>query len=75
MLKMAQELREAIDAPLICQPNAGMPETRAGKTFYPEDEAYYTDNLMRLKEAGIEIIGGCCGTTPDFIRAIKNRLG
>lgn len=73
MLTMAREVREVIDAPLIFQPNAGMPEVREGETLYPEKKDDYAENLILLKEAGIEIIGGCCGTTPDYIRAIKER--
>jgi methionine synthase I (cobalamin-dependent) len=74
MLKMARDLRDRIDAPLIFQPNAGMPETKGDETFYPEDKDYYAENIVRLKQAGIEIIGGCCGTTPEYIREIKTRL-
>lgn len=73
MLTMAREVRDTIDAPLIFQPNAGMPEVREGETIYPEEKDHYAANLIRLKAAGIEIIGGCCGTTPDYIRAIKEQ--
>lgn len=74
MLNMAREIRDKIDAPLIFQPNAGIPEIKGDKTIYPEKEEYYAENLALLKAVGIEIIGGCCGTTPDYIEAIKRRL-
>lgn len=73
MLTMAREVRDLIDAPLIFQPNAGMPEVQGDNTLYPEKKDGYAKNLIELKASGIEIIGGCCGTTPDFIRAIKER--
>ncbi|MGB5986949.1 MAG: homocysteine S-methyltransferase family protein [Desulfobacterales bacterium] len=74
MLTMARQLRAKFDAPLIFQPNAGMPETEDDQIFYPEKAEGYAENLIRLKALGIEIIGGCCGTTPDYIRAIRDRL-
>ena len=74
MLTLAGQLRAKIDAPLIFQPNAGMPETRDDQIFYPEKADGYAENLIRLKALGIEIIGGCCGTTPEYIQAIKKRL-
>jgi len=74
MLNLAREIRDAIDAPLIIQPNAGIPENLEDKVIYPEDEVYYSRNMARIKAVGIEIIGGCCGTTPDYISAIKARL-
>ena len=74
MLNIAREVRDKIDEPLIFQPNAGMPEVLDGKTIYPEKMDEYAENLIMMKAAGIEIIGGCCGTTPEYIQVIKKRL-
>ena len=49
-------------------------EALEDRVIYPEDEVYYSKNLARIKAVGIEIIGGCCGTTPDYISAIKARM-
>lgn len=73
MLKMARKVRDMIEAPLIFQPNAGTPEVRKSETFYPEKKDDYAENMIQLKAAGVEIVGGCCGTTPEYIRAIKNK--
>jgi methionine synthase I (cobalamin-dependent) len=37
---------------------------------YPEDKDFFSDNIRKIKESGIEIVGGCCGTTPDYIRSV-----
>ena len=63
------------DIPVMIQANAGMPELIDGKTVYresPELMASYVDELVK---AGSNIIGGCCGTTPEHIRKIRKALG
>jgi 5-methyltetrahydrofolate--homocysteine methyltransferase len=63
------------DIPVMIQANAGMPELIDGKTVYresPELMASYVDELVK---AGSNIIGGCCGTTPEHIRKIRQALG
>lgn len=72
MIALAQEIRESVDIPVIIQPNAGMPETLSdGTVYYPEDASYYAENINKIKALGVEIVGGCCGTTPDYIRKIR----
>lgn len=63
--------RTATDLPLIAQPNAGLPVVRAGKTTYDMDAVTFANQMQRVIEAGATIVGGCCGTTPDFIRALS----
>lgn len=75
MIRLAEEIRTSVEIPVIIQPNAGLPETGPGQSVsYPEDEDFFAGNIMKLKALGIEIVGGCCGTTPDYIRTLKNRL-
>ncbi len=74
MVRLAEMIRAAVSVPVIIQPNAGIPVLRNGLLHYPEDVAIYTRNLMVIKSAGVEIIGGCCGTTPDYIRAIRTAI-
>ncbi|HEY3397032.1 MAG TPA: homocysteine S-methyltransferase family protein [Armatimonadota bacterium] len=65
-----REMAEATDLPLMAQPNAGMPELIGGQTVYrqtPEDFGRFGQELV---EAGVRLLGGCCGTTPEHIRQL-----
>lgn len=67
-------MRAVTSRPLISQANAGLPVLRDGRTVFPgtpEEMTAYHDRLLAL---GVRIIGGCCGTTPLHIRAIRNAL-
>jgi 5-methyltetrahydrofolate--homocysteine methyltransferase len=71
MVEVAAEFRRHTDKPILIHANAGLPELVGGKTIFrqtPEDFARSTAALVR---AGANIVGGCCGTTPDHIRAMK----
>ena len=60
--------------PLLVQPNAGIPKIEKGKTVFPETPDEMASYVPGLIDAGVSIIGGCCGTTPEHIAAImKNR--
>ena len=54
--------------------NAGLPQTRDGRAFYTTTPAEFAAFVPALLEAGADFIGGCCGTTPEFIRAIRKVL-
>lgn len=56
------------------QPNAGFPEARGGRIFYPATADYFGDYARRFAEAGVNLIGGCCGTTPQHIRMMRLAL-
>lgn len=75
MIEVVIELRRWTQRPLLIQSNAGLPTTRDGCIEYPEAPEYFAQRLPSLIEAGAQVIGGCCGTTPAHIRALKNRLG
>lgn len=69
-----EKMRTVTTRPLICQANAGLPALRDGKTIFPgtpEEMTAYHDRLLAL---GVRIIGGCCGTTPRHIHAIRQAL-
>ncbi len=74
MLAIARAFREVSDAPLIIQSNAGMPELIDGDIVYSESPEMFADRVPDLLEAGVSVIGGCCGTTPDHIRAIREAI-
>ncbi len=71
MIEITTVLREATDLPILIHANAGLPELVDGKTVFkqgPQDVAAWVSQLV---DAGANIIGGCCGTTPEHIAAIK----
>ncbi|ACN17453.1 methionine synthase I, cobalamin-binding domain protein [Desulforapulum autotrophicum HRM2] len=75
MVELAGVIRDAVDTPVMIQPNAGMPQAGPDQTVtYPETADFFADNIMKMKSLGIEVVGGCCGTTPDYIRTIHDRL-
>ena len=75
MLELARQLRAATDAPLLVHSNAGIPVARGGEVVYPESPEYMAPRLKAMvEEAGVNIVGGCCGTGPAHIRALVRAL-
>ncbi|MCP4219344.1 MAG: hypothetical protein GY765_32215, partial [bacterium] len=74
MILIAKEYKEHSTLPLIIQSNAGLPEIRDDKTVYPETPEFMAEKSKELAAVGVSIIGGCCGTTPDHISAIRKAL-
>ncbi len=74
MIELAQEIRHNIDAPIIIQPNAGAPKAVGESIIYPESVEHFSDNMKKLKELGVNVVGGCCGSTPDFIRSTAEKI-
>jgi len=71
MVAIAREFRAASRLPVVIQPNAGLPRTVGGRTVYDETPEFLADKAKELVALGVSIIGGCCGTTPDHIRALR----
>lgn len=61
----------AASVPVLMKPNAGLPQEQNGKTVYNVGPEEFSADIVPLIEKGLRIIGGCCGTTPDFIRTVK----
>lgn len=74
MLLIAREFRKFTSIPLIIQSNAGLPEIRDDMIIYPETPEFMAEKSKELVSVGVSIIGGCCGTTPDHIRAIAQTV-
>jgi len=72
MIKIAHEFKNYSKLPLIIQANAGLPEIIDGKAIYPETPGFMAEKSKELVAAGVSIIGGCCGTTPRHIGAIRS---
>jgi 5-methyltetrahydrofolate--homocysteine methyltransferase len=70
IIGLTAELRAATVKPILIQPNAGQPVTRKGATVYEQTPSEFAADGVRIKDAGADMIGGCCGTTPAFIREL-----
>ncbi len=75
MIDLACEIKKNTGVPVIIQPNAGLPRvTKDNAVSYPEDEIFFADSINKIKKLGVEIVGGCCGTTPEYIKKIKETI-
>ena len=74
MVDLAREMRQATDGYMLIHSNAGIPSIRQGQIVYPETPEFMMDGFKELADMGVNIIGGCCGTGPDHIRALSSAL-
>ena len=74
MLPVVARLAASTRLPIAVQPNAGLPIQKAGQTVFPMGAAEMAEYGPKFHEAGATIIGGCCGTTPDYIHRIARAL-
>lgn len=74
MIPLARILRESTNLPVIVQPNAGKPLLRDGKTVYDQAPEEFAEDIQSIVQAGVNVVGGCCGTTPKFISTIHRSL-
>ncbi|MGQ9730879.1 MAG: homocysteine S-methyltransferase family protein [Candidatus Zipacnadales bacterium] len=65
-----REIARLADRPLVCQPNAGLPELVSGATKFRGTPAEAAELAREFLDLGVRLLGGCCGTTPDHIRAM-----
>jgi 5-methyltetrahydrofolate--homocysteine methyltransferase len=71
---ICRKLRSATSKPLWVKPNNGLPERKGDRTVYRQSLEDFLAHIPKLVEAGANIIGGCCGTTPDHVRGIRRQL-
>jgi 5-methyltetrahydrofolate--homocysteine methyltransferase len=71
MIDIAREFKTHTSLPLIIQSNAGLPAIANGKVVYSETPDFMAEKCRELIEIGVSVIGGCCGTTPAHIAAIR----
>jgi len=75
LLRLLKAMRQAVpEAFISVQPNAGWPEQAGGRIMYPADPEYFGNYALAFCEAGASIVGGCCGTTPQHIKAMRLAL-
>jgi 5-methyltetrahydrofolate--homocysteine methyltransferase len=74
MVPIVREFVMVTERPILIQANAGLPEIENGITVFRQGPELMADWVPQLVEAGAAIIGGCCGTTPEHIRAIRREV-
>lgn len=74
MIEPMEKMAEYATIPLLAKPNAGMPELVDGKTVFNVGPEEFAEAGKNLVEKGAGILGGCCGTTPEHIRALKEAV-
>ena len=68
MVKIVPKIVSEASIPVIVNPNAGLPKSVNGKTVYDVDAEMFSDIMVDIVNEGATVIGGCCGTTPEFIK-------
>ena len=74
MLEAIERMGKNTDRPLAAQPNAGIPRSVEGRNIYLCSPEYMASYTRKFISAGVRVVGGCCGTTPDHIRSMKSAL-
>ncbi len=70
MIEVISMMKEYATVPLLAKPNAGMPKLIDGKTLFDMEAEKFGSFVSRFIEAGVNVLGGCCGTTPEHIAAL-----
>ncbi|MDR0336159.1 MAG: homocysteine S-methyltransferase family protein [Planctomycetaceae bacterium] len=73
-IPICQRMRAVTKLPIWMKANAGLPEMVEGKTVYRQTPEKFAESAQQLVQAGANFIGGCCGTTPEFIAALKMKI-
>lgn len=73
-IAVCRRMKAVTQLPLWMKANAGLPEMVQGQVVYRTTARDFADQIPALRQAGATFIGGCCGTSPDFIRLVKSVL-
>ena len=71
MVELAAQMRAVDDGLMLIHSNAGIPDMKDGQIIYNEGPEFMAERFARLADMGVNILGGCCGTGPDHIRALR----
>lgn len=74
MLPIIEAMVSSTQLPILVQPNAGLPKLIDGQTLYDVDPQEFAQAINAMANMGVKWFGGCCGTTPEFIRAVREAL-
>jgi len=72
VVPICRRLHAACDLPVWIKPNAGLPTMEGTAIRYSTSAEFFASHYTALREAGAAFLGGCCGTTPEFIRALAS---
>ena len=71
---VVEELLLNACVPVVLQPNAGLPRVESGKTVYDVDSEEFSSDMLDFAKMGVRVLGGCCGTTPEYIEKTARKL-
>ncbi|NHJ05616.1 MAG: hypothetical protein EAX90_12390 [Candidatus Heimdallarchaeota archaeon] len=74
MIGLAKEIKSITSKPVIVQPTAGAPLAIAGKNLYPINPERFANDMLEINKLGVDVLGGCCGTTKEHIKAMINLI-
>lgn len=74
MMGLVREILRVAKVPVLVQPNAGLPQVADGQTLYDVGAEEYTQVMLDMLQAGVAVVGGCCGTTPEYIETLTRRI-
>ena len=73
LIPVAEEYLKYASVPVVLKPNAGLPLVENGKTVYDVGAEEFASDLAKLIKKGVRVAGGCCGTTPEYIKALTEK--
>ena len=71
---VVERLLKCASVPVILKPNAGLPKSVDGKTVYDVSVSEFTESVLEMIRMGVRVAGGCCGTTPEYIKAVSDGI-
>ena len=74
MAVVVSEMRRSAAVPILAQPNAGKPRLVGDQTVFDMSPADFAEGIAQCRQAGAQLVGGCCGTSPAHIRAVADLL-
>lgn len=74
MSQMIKKLNFPKDKYMVCMPNAGYPEQFQNRMVFMDNADYFVQNMVEIAAAGMDIMGGCCGTTPEYIKKLAKKI-
>ncbi len=74
MLPIVQRLAAATSIPVVVNPNAGLPREEGGRTVYDMDAREWAETMTEIAACGVQVLGGCCGTTPEYLSELIGRV-
>ncbi|MBD3191866.1 MAG: hypothetical protein GF308_14560 [Candidatus Heimdallarchaeota archaeon] len=74
MIDLAKEIKQVAKKPVIIQPTAGAPLEVGDTVLYPIPPERFGEDMLKIHKAGIKVLGGCCGTTPEHIRTMVKEI-